>query len=151
MTTEFYTLRTPRDLLEKARREYSKLQTAPSTDTVFNFFVTVYHVIDYVKVLSSVSAASIDAMYADVDFKLCQFICNKGKHLELRRPPPYHVKHEPAVEGGTLGTFILGVDRLGGPERFIVVVENKEEIDAIELGKKLLAKWEKFFAYNHIP
>ena len=148
---EFYTLRTPRDLLDKAKREYSKLQATPSTDTVFNFFVTAYHVIDYVKVLATVSPTFIDSMYADDDFKLCQFLCNKGKHLELRKPAPYGAKHEPAVEGGTLGTFLLGADRLGGPERYIVVVDDSEEIDVVELGKRLLDKWEKFFADNHIP
>ncbi len=39
----FFELKTPRDMLEKARREHTRLSTAFDIDNVFNFFVTVHH------------------------------------------------------------------------------------------------------------
>ncbi len=61
----------------------------------------------------------------------------------------YKTKHQPAIQGGTLGSFVLGVDCLGGPERF-VLLDNNQEIDVIELGEKLIDKWKAFFKAHGI-
>lgn len=76
-----------RVILEKAKRELNAMKTKLSADTVFNFFVTAYHIMDYVKNLAGVSKPAIDAMYADPDFDTCKFICNRGKHLVVTRGP----------------------------------------------------------------
>lgn len=145
----FFEIASPRDLLNKAKRDYEQMKTDTSTDAVFNFFVTTYHVVDYVKALGTVSSSSIDQHYTDDDFKMCQFLCNKGKHIKLRSGEPYEAKHQPSIPGGALGSFVLGVDRLGGPERF-VVLDGAQEVDVIELGKRLIEKWEAFFLAHGI-
>jgi hypothetical protein len=145
----FFEIASPRDLLDKAKRDYEKMKADTSTDTVFNFFVTTYHLVDYVKALGTVGNSAIDQLYANADFKMCQFLCNKGKHIKLRSSEPYEAKHQPAIPGGTLGSFVLGVDRLGGLERF-VLLDGAQEINVIELGTRLIDKWEAFFATHGI-
>ena len=101
MTIAFFELRTPSDVLDKAKRDYAKMETATSTDTIFNFFVTTYHVIDYVKALGTVPESAIKMLYDDPDFRMCQFLCNKGKHIKLREVSPFEAKHRAGVTGGT--------------------------------------------------
>lgn len=149
MAQEFFQIVTPRDLLDKAGRDFKKMKEETSTDTIFNFFVTVYHVIDYIKASGTVQDSHISQLYADPDFQMCQFLCNKGKHIQLKKGDLYEARHEPAVAGGVLGSFVLGVDRLGGPERF-VVVDGSREIEVVDLGEKLLKKWEAFFSTHGI-
>ena len=148
MTAAFFELQSPRDLLEKAKRDYVKMKADTSTDSIFNFFVTTYHVVDYVKALDAVSKVAIDQLYEDSDFKMCQFLCNKGKHIKLCQESAFEAKHK-AATGVPLGSFVLGTSELGCPERF-VVVDGGEEVEAVDLGEKLLQKWEAFFAAQGI-
>ncbi len=147
MDQGFFEITSPRDLLDKAKRDYEKMKADTSSDTVFNFFVTTYHVMDYVKALGVISKPAIDKLYDDADFRMCQFLCNKGKHIKLRSK--YKAKHQPAIDGGTLGSFVLGFDCLGGPERF-VLLDGKQVINVIELGKRLIDKWKDFFVTHGI-
>lgn len=149
MGKEFFEIVSPRDLLEKAKRDYEKIKIDTSTDTIFNFFVTAYHIVDYVRALGTVAQTEIDKLYLDTDFRMCQFLCNKGKHIQLRGNEPYEAKHVPAIQGGVLGSFVLGVDRLGGPEKF-VIVDGTQEFDVIKVGNNLIMKWEDFFLSHGI-
>lgn len=81
----FFELKTPRDMFAKARREYDRMAAARTVDNVFNFFVTVYHVQDYVKATSAVSKDIIDAFLRDQDLSVARDLCDKGKHLTLTR------------------------------------------------------------------
>ena len=149
MGKDFFEIASPRDLLEKAKRDYEKMKADTSTDTIFNFFVTAYHVLDYVRISGTVPQADIDQLYVDPDFRMCQFLCNKGKHIQLRGGEQYEAKHVAAIPGGVLGSFVLGVDRLGGSERF-VVLDGTQELDVIKLGSDLIKKWEDFFLAHGI-
>lgn len=149
MRKGFFEIASPRDLLKKAKRDYVKMKADTSTDTVFNFFVTTYHIVDYVKALGTVGDSTIEQLYADDDFKICQFLCNKGKHIKLRSGEPYEAQYQPPIEGGMVGSFVLNSDVLGGPERFVVLA-GTQEVDVIELGQMLLDKWEAFFLAHGI-
>ena len=85
--------------MSKAKRDLATLRTNLNADTVFNFFVTAYHVMDYVKQLGTVDRGAISRMYADPDFDMCRFICNRGKHLAVRDTPAVVQTIE---EGGTV-------------------------------------------------
>jgi len=149
MTDPFFEIGSPADLLEKAKRDYARMKADTSTDTIFNFFVTTYHVFDYVRALGTVNPSALERLFNDADFKMCQFLCNKGKHIKLRTGESYEAKYQPPVPGGTLGSFILGADRLAGPERF-VVLDGTEEVDVIDLGTRLIEKWERFFSVHGV-
>ncbi len=146
MDQGFFALRDHRDMLAKARRELARLDAAPyDVDHVFNFFVTAYHVMDYVKAMA-VPKAAVDALYADPDFELCQLICNKGKHLELRRGDQ-ETRFVPA-RTTRLGKHRLGRARLGFTGAKYLV--DGREVDLLRIGRDLVAKWEAFFAANGI-
>jgi hypothetical protein len=49
MTHNFFEISSPRHMLEKAKREFARMKAELNTDTIFNFFVTIYHVKDYVE------------------------------------------------------------------------------------------------------
>jgi hypothetical protein len=49
-------------------------------------------------------------MYYDPDFELCQFICNRGKHLKVTREPIKTAETRGDV-GWILGTNITGLPR----------------------------------------
>jgi hypothetical protein len=74
---QFFELQSARDMLEKARREFSRLQSDLSTDNVFNFFVTAYHIKDYAKEVGIPESQFLNV----VDFQLCKKLCNMAKHL----------------------------------------------------------------------
>jgi hypothetical protein len=50
----FFELRTPADMLRKAERELSRFQSEFNIDNLFNFFVTAYHVQDYIEKTAAV-------------------------------------------------------------------------------------------------
>ena len=149
MRKEFFEIASPRDLLAKAKRDYEKMKIDTSTDTIFNFFVTAYHIVDYVKALGTVPQTAIDTLYSDTDFRMCQFLCKKGKHIQLRGNEPYEAKHVPAIQGGILGSFILGYDILGRTETF-VIVDGTQELDVVKIGDDLIKKREDFFLSHGI-
>src|SRR5262245_18505997 len=74
---QFFELQSPRDMLEKARREFSKLKRDPDTDNVFNFFVTAHHIKDYARD----SGIPESQFPKGIDFQLCRKLCNMAKHL----------------------------------------------------------------------
>jgi hypothetical protein len=112
-----------------------------TTDTVFNFFVTAYHVMDYVKAQGKARKIEIDKMYADSDFEMGNFICNKGKHIQLKKGDPYKTKYKP---GATLGRANLGEIEFGAAESY-VIVEGTVEVNVLDLSERLIAKWDARF------
>ena len=121
-------------MLEKAKREYSRMKLDLNSDTIFNFFVTTYHIMDYVKSMKTIDDAAIQKMFDDEDFKMCNYVCNKGKHAILKKVSPYNVY----------------ADGPPGGEIIYSVITPEKTVRVEELADKLIAKWEKFFADNHI-
>src|ERR1700734_3582872 len=83
----YFQLQTPRDMLEKARREHDRLFADFNIDNVFNFFVTAYHIQDYIKMAGSVPRAVLRSFLNDPDLKAARDMCNKGKHMMLTQGP----------------------------------------------------------------
>ena len=149
MNKGFFEISSPRDLYDKAKGDFQIMTDETSTDTVFNYFVTTYHVMDYVKSLGTIPNDDIKQIYKDDDFKMCQYLCNKGKHFKLRSVEPYEAKHLPEVPGGVLGSFVLDSDQLGAKEKF-VILDNGKEVNVMELGERLIKLWDKFFRDHNI-
>lgn len=146
MSNEFFSFSMPRDLLEKAQRDLKILQMNPNIDTVFNYFVTAYHVVDYVKANDLAPESAIDGLYQEEDFRMCRFICNKGKHLSLRTGDEYDTYRRP---GSTLGDFTLGETLLGVGEAYLVIGE-EGQIDVVELAERIIDRWTRFFEEHEI-
>lgn len=139
----FFELHTARDMLDKAHREHTRLCTEFNIDNVFNFFVTAYHIQDYVRKTAAVPQAVLDAFLNDRDIRDCHDLCDKGKHLRLtQRPDP-----QTAVWSGVIGGAPINALPLGGGDRWVVFSANRV-FDVQELADRVLLRWDQFFADN---
>ena len=136
-----FELRTPRDMLEKARREHQRLGERFDIDNLFNFFVTAYHISDYIRKTKAVSQVMLDTFLQDQDIKDCRDLCNTGKHLTLtnRADPTTH------VWSGCLGGAPMGVLPIGGGDKWVLFAADRE-VDVEWLAERVLTKWESFFS-----
>jgi hypothetical protein len=135
----FFELKGPRDMFQKAERELQRLQRQFTIDNVFNFFVTAYHIQDYVRKASSVPQGALEAFLGDTDLKDCRDLCDKGKHLRLtQRGDPTTVMWD-----GTLGGAPLGELPLGGGDKW-VLSSGDRKIDVEWLAERIVTKWRVF-------
>jgi len=147
--TEFFENLTPRQMLEKAKCDLQKLSQDINIDNVFNFFVTAYHVIDHIKVLKTVPQDDIDALYKEPDFRKCMYICNKCKHRILNRgqgDDEFLTYQRPSA---ALGEFVLGQSALGLGRAYFIIDET-EKVDVLDLGQRIIDRWEAFFNTHSI-
>ena len=135
----YFELRTPRDMLEKAERELDRLQRDMTVDNIFNFFVTAYHIQDYVRGTNSVPIPALHAFLADPDLKDCRALCHKGKHLHLSG-------HPEALTGRASGSFsdhsFSEVSFSAGTVRTLYY--GGRAVDVHSLPKRVVAKWRQF-------
>ena len=136
-----FELRTPRDMLEKARREHQRLGERFGIDNLFNFFVTAYHISDYIQKTKAVSQVVLDTFLQDQDIKDCRDLCDKGKHLTLtkRADPTTH------VWSGCVGGAPVGVLPVNGGDKWVLFTGDRE-VDVEWLAERVLKKWESFFS-----
>lgn len=135
-----FELKTPRDMLEKARREHQRLVERFDIDNLFNFFVTAYHISDYVRKTGATPQVELDTFLHDQDIKDCRDLCDKGKHLSLtkRTDPTTH------VWSGCIGGAPLNALPLNGGDKWILLTGDRE-VDVEWLAERVLAKWDAFF------
>ena len=123
-------LRTPQDMLEKARRELARFESQPCVDHAFNFFVTVYHVRDW----ASARGMSVTELAKDPDFELCRLACNQGKHLRLTGHTEQRATARDYVSHGDVA--------FSGVEQYAILADG-ERIDVSTLGRRVLRKAEE--------
>ena len=136
MNHKFFDISSAQDLLEKAKRDYISLCDNLNTDNIFNFFVTIYHVKDYILVQRLANKQSIEKIFEDNDFQICELICNKGKHLGVNR--------------NATQSFQAHADTYFGNDVIYEAICDGKKIEVVELGKRLIEKWETFFKENGI-
>ena len=140
---EFFENDTPRQMLEKASREFQRLVEDVTSDNVFNFFVTAYHIVDRVTGLGTVPPKDTEELYSNPDFRMCRYICLKSKHLKLDTGDAEFVTHRrPAAIFGE-AVFGESVYNMG---RAYFITDKKEKVDVLELGERVLKLWEDFLA-----
>src|SRR6187549_2036786 len=72
-------------MLDKAGREHARLVHHIDIDNVFNFFVTAYHVCDYVRVCHPELQSAVNVLVADRDIADCRALCANAKHLRVTK------------------------------------------------------------------
>lgn len=134
------------DMLLKARRELARLRDDVNIDTVFNFFVTAYHVQDYLR--AEAPKSDIDVLLTDPDFVVCRSICNQGKHLRVdRNASPVGAKM--SGRSGVMGIGMVGQMMVGAGILWVLTYDGTFH-DPIALAGRVLAKLEKFFIAHSI-
>ena len=146
-TLAYFELRTPRDMLEKARREHMRLDANFNIDNVFNFFVTAWHIQDYILRTNAVRQSIVEAFVKDADVQSARDLCDKGKHLSLtKRSDPTTEMH---VGNAIPGLAIPGEAMPGSAGKWALRSENGV-IHVDELAERVLAKWDCFFAEHKL-
>ena len=143
----FFELGTPRDMLEKARREHERLNKNFNIDNVFNFFVTAYHIRDYLLKTNSVKQTDVEAFLKDQDLKDCRDLCDKGKHLVLtndKRVDPITQIQRGCINGTPINTLAVNAGN-----KWILCIENRR-VDVELLANRTLDKWDAFFSKNNL-
>ena len=146
--TGFFSLDTARAVFDKAAREYERLRATPSTDNVFNFFVTAYHVGDYLRADNQVAPDEIKALLNEPDMQRCAHVCNQGKHAVLtqrefkNRPSPVA-----AVESGAIGMSAINSHAINGaPPISLYYPDTQERVDILPLADRVMDRLAQFFA-----
>ena len=137
------------DMLSKVKRELVKLRDDVSVDTVFNFFVTAYHVQDYLRAERPNLAGDIDNLIADPDMVICRSICNQGKHLKVDRKA-LPVQEKMSGRSGVVGIGVVGQMVVGAGIVWDLTHDGKSH-DPIALAERVLTGLEKFFVGHGIP
>ncbi|SRR6266487_708322 len=144
-----YGMKTPRDMLAKLQRERARLDNEVSGDNLFNFVVTAYHIIDWIKNDPSVPTpvkTDVQSMYSNTYVAVCRDLANASKHFALDK------NYKGSVTAKTSATGGYGVGRYGkggygiGEQSIVVVLTDGQRFDALELAQKVLDAWGAFFA-----
>jgi len=133
-------------MLSKARRELARLRADVNIDTVFNFFVTAYHVQDYLR--ADAPKGDVDALLTDSDFVVCRSICNQGKHLKVdRKASPVGAKF--SGRSGVVGIGVVGEMVVNAGILWDLTYDGTSH-DPISLAERVLATLEEFFDAHSI-
>lgn len=141
-----------RDLMAKLERDAGLLERqAVPGDAFFNFVITGYSVIDWVKNDTSLPAfakAAVQALYADQLLKVCGDLATASKHFTLSSRKP--------VTGAATSHRGFGVGRYGmggygvGKEAIDIHLNDGTTLDALLLVRGVLATWRTFFQAHQI-
>lgn len=149
----------PRDLLEKAKRDRETLtrelanwdcKTVP--DSVFNFSVTVYHVLDWVKSYHpALEEAAYKCLDSHEDLGVFRDLSNASKHVELDMESWAYKNHPPVLHGADSSATSETVVRAGGAKcRLKVQSNNGTRLAVEEWASRAVTTWEEFFACNRL-
>ena len=137
----FLELRTPRDMLEKAKREHQRLSADFNIDNVFNFFVTANHIRDYIEKNNAASKEAIAELFSFQDMKDCRDLCDKAKHLRLTK----RIDPQTHCWSGTVGGAPIGVLPVGSDGRWELWSDSRH-VDIQRLANRVLELWDEFFS-----
>jgi len=140
-------------LYEKAQRDFEKLKENQTPDNIFNFFVTAYHLKDYIKEQHKKNETNdIRKKYANLGdlLKKAGFIANRGKHYKLKYKEYKNFTNEKKViKYGDSGNH-YGDKNLYYGGLYIITDDKGKEHIVNELAEQLLNEWKNFMGKEKI-
>jgi hypothetical protein len=139
-------LQTPRHLLEKLKRDAALLDEEVTSDRFFNFVVTGYSVLDWVKNCIPSLATEADDMRKNHWVGICGDLANASKHFKLERKQISPASSAVSKPGG------WGMGRWGkggwgiGEEVITITLSDGTALDGLDLVTNVLAAWDRFFS-----
>jgi hypothetical protein len=135
------------DLFAKLKRDAEALDEKVTSDRLFNFVLTGYSMIDWVKNDPSVPASAkspavVSALYQDKWLKVCGDLATAVKHFSLTTRKP--ITASATAESG------FGVGRFGkggwdvGEESIEVKLNDGTSFSCLELTRGVISFWETF-------
>lgn len=146
-------LTSAKDLLAKVQRDAALLDQEVTSDAFFNFVVTGYSLIDWIKHDPTVPPAAkagseINGLYNEKWLKVCGDIATAAKHFTLtaRQPITNSASSERGYGMGRYGKGGYGV----GEESIKVKLNDGTAFTALDLVQGVLATWQSFFLKHGI-
>jgi hypothetical protein len=140
-------LTSARDLLGKLRRDASLLDKEVTTDRFFNFVITGYSMVDWIKNDPSVPQAA-KAQYANLHtdywLSICGDIANACKHFILTSTKS-NAQSATSTQGYGQGRYGKG-NYSEGEESILVRLDDGTTYICLELVQNVLSTWERFFS-----
>jgi hypothetical protein len=135
----FFELETPEGMLEKAKRELARFEADVSVDHVYNFFVTAYHITDYL------DAGLKKQVQKNPLIRLCGDACDKAQHMKLTpgRPDVKMPKYYKATVSASLSALSPSVE-------WWIVWPDGSSREVVSFARDVIAKWETLFAEHGI-
>jgi hypothetical protein len=142
-----------RDLFAKLQRDADALDEEVTSDRLFNFVVTGYSMIDWVKndpavPASAKAAIAVQDLYKDKWLKVCGDLATASKHFKLTRRVP--------VTSSATTSQGYGVSRYGkggygvGEESIEVQLNDGTTFHCLELVQGVVDSWQTFFSAHGI-
>jgi len=141
-------LKTSRDLLGKLKRDGKLLDDEVTGDRFFNFVITGYHLIDWLKAESTVNRSDVEAMHTDRGIKVCGDIATACKHFIVtkRKCVTSKVSSQRGYGRGRYGKGGYGV----GEENIVIKLTDGSSFSCLKLVKEVISKWDHFFLSHNL-
>jgi len=142
-----------RDLHAKLQRDAATLDEEVTSDSFFNFVVTGYSMIDWVKNDPSVSSAAkvpaiVESLYNDHWLKVCGDLATASKHFTLTKRTPI-TSSASSLSGFGVGRFGKGVYGVG-EESIEVCLNDGTSFHCLDMVQGVLSSWQTFFSTHGI-
>ncbi len=119
-------------------------------DNLFNFSVSVYHLVDWVKeYYPNLKDAVYDWLNTHEELRAFRDLANASKHVSLTVDKGPYENYPPVVEDVEASATSFDVAMLTGPPyRLKVQLENGARLTINELADKAIQAWDEFFNVN---
>lgn len=139
---------TAADLFAKLKRDAALLADEVTSDRLFNFTVTGYSLIDWVKhdpavPIEAKQSRIVEALYKDEWLRVCGDIATAAKHFTLltRRPITEQVESQQGFGVGRYGSGPFGV----GEEQIVIQLSDGSAYSALQLVDGVMGTWARYF------
>lgn len=135
------------DMLAKLHHEHERIEREVTSYDLFNFVVTAYSLIDWVKNDPAVPPAAkrdLSSIRQDKYMRVCRDLANANKHFKLDYKDP--VTSEATSKSG-FGVGRFGAGAFGrGEESVTIVLTDETEYDALAFARSVIDVWDAFVA-----
>jgi hypothetical protein len=148
-----YGLSTICDLFAKLQRDAAALDKEVTSDRMFNFVLTGYSMIDWIKNEPSVPASAkdkfaVDGLYTDQWLKICGDLATAGKHFKLTSRVPITAA---ATSANSFGMGRYGKGGYGiGEESIVVQLNDGTTFHCLDLVNGVQSTWNRYFSDHRI-
>ena len=147
-----YGLSSSKDLFAKLRRDGRLLEQEVNSDHLFNFVVTGYSLIDWIKndpSVPGIAKASAAILYSDGWLRVCGDLATAAKHfvLSTRVPITNHTSTSRGFGQGRWGKGAWGI----GEESIVITLDDGSTYSCLDLVNGVLQTWQGFFTQHRIP
>ncbi|WP_029922414.1 hypothetical protein [Nevskia soli] len=148
-----YGLTSIRDLFAKLQRDAAALDEEVNSDRMFNFVITGYSMIDWVKNDPSVptaakAAVAVQALRDDIWLKACGELANASKHFVLKKQSPTTASATTA-QGYGVGRYGMGGYGVG-EESIDILLNDGASFHCLDLVNGVVGSWQRFFLSHGI-